>query len=198
MSRGRKRVAFIGGTEVGKSTQIKKMIDVPRVSNEGIIIYDENYQKAWQNVTEINMQQWEGMKKGRYKISDPDYKKFYSIASEKYKRGWAGTIIHEDAGNALGPQKDDALFRNLIGLRHKATDLIFVFHSLADTPAYVMRQLNEIILFKTGDSWSKVADRPPDDKVEEVKAAFEFVNQSPNRFAWKRVILRPTGTMIAA
>lgn len=195
MSRGRKTVAFVGRPECGKSTQIKLMIEEPRVKTEGIIIYDENYQKAWHDTAEINMQQWFSMTRGKYKITDPDYMKFYEIASDKWKRGWSGTIIHEDAGTMLGPQKNEDLFRMLISLRHKATDLNFVFHSLLDTPPYVIRQLNEMILFKTGDNWKSCKDRIPDDKQEEVHQAFDQVNTDPSQFAWKRIILRKTGTL---
>lgn len=195
MSRGRKRVAFVGGTEVGKSTQIALMLEHPRVKAEAIIIYDENRQKKWIHLPEITMDQWRGMISGFYRITDPDYEMFYEILSEKYKRGWKGTVVHEDAGVALGAQKNPKLFKNIIGLRHKETDLVKVFHALKEVPPYIMRQLNDLILFKTGDNWKDVADRFPDDKVEEVRKAFEFVNSSPNRHIFKRITLRATGTI---
>lgn len=192
MSRGRKTVAFIGRPECGKSTQIKLLLNSV---TEAKIIYDENYQKAWLDVPEITMQQWAGMKTGHYKITDPDFMKFYELASDKWKGGWKGVIVHEDAGTMLTSQKNDKLFKMLISLRHKATDLMFVFHSLMDTPPYVIRQLNEIILFKTGDNWASARERIPDDKQEEVRLAFDQVNQSENQWAWKRIILRKTGTL---
>ncbi|MES3019389.1 MAG: hypothetical protein V4721_16500 [Bacteroidota bacterium] len=195
MSRGRKKVAFIGGTECGKSTQLKLLLDVPRVAAEGRIIYDRNYQKAWSHLPEINMDQWFKMVNGFYRIADPDFGLFYEIAKDKWKRGWKGTIGHEDAGEDLSSQKNTDVYGNIIGLRHKATDWLGVFHSGADTPPYILRQMNEIVLFKTGDNWSKIADRFPDDKVEEVKKWFEWVNQSENKFAFKRIILRATGTL---
>ena len=192
MSRGRKTVAFVGRPECGKSTQIKKLLDS---IHEGKIIYDENYQKAWLDVPEISMDQWKSMTRGKYKVTDPDFVKFYEIASEKWKRGWQGVIVHEDAGTMLGSQKNDKLFKMLISLRHKATDLVLVFHSLMDTPPYVIRQLNEIILFKTGDNWTSARERFPDDKQEEIRQAFDQVNNSESQWAWKRIILRKTGTL---
>jgi len=192
MSRGRKTVAIIGRPESGKSTQLKLMLEAV---NEAKIIYDENYQKAWSDVPEITMDQWYGMTKGKYKITDPDFMKFYEIASDKWKRGWKGVIVHEDAGTMLTPQKNNELFKMLTSLRHKETDLILVFHSLLDTPPYVIRQLNEIILFKTGDNWVSARERFPDDRREEMKIAFDQVNGDASQWAWKRIILRKTGTL---
>lgn len=197
MSRGRKKVAFIGGTEKGKSTQIKIMLGAIQklFSTEGIIIYDLNYQKAWSYLSEITMEMWAAMKSGMYRIHDADFMKFYSIAKDKWKTGWRGVIVHEDAGEVITAQKNEKLYAMLIGLRHKATDLVFVFHSIADVPKYIMRQLNEIVLFKTGDNWDDIKDRFPDDKVEEVRQAFERVNNHKDNFYFERIILRKTGTL---
>lgn len=192
MARGRKFVAFVGGREKGKSTQLKILHEATK--HEPLCVLNMSYQGAWMHLPEITMEQWKVMKSGAYQIHDTNYKLFYKIASDKWKTGWKGKIFHEDAGESMKAQKDEDTFGVVIGLRHKHTDLVQIFHSIADTPPYVIRQLNEMILFKTGDSWSKVEDRFPDFIREEAKRIFDEVNNSPNPYAWGRIILQKTGT----
>ena len=104
-------------------------------------------------------------------------------------------MIGEDSSEYFPPQKITAIYKNIVGLRHKGQDLALIFHAIAETPGYIIRQANEIILFKTGDNWEHVKDRFPVHQQEMVKEAFDFVNTHPNKYIWKRIILQKTGTL---
>lgn len=195
MGRGRKRVVVVGATETGKTTNIKKMI-IPRSGIDGLIVNDPNEQAAWYHLPQISLEQFERLKrdfKGQYRICDMDYEKFFAIA---FKNLTNATIISEDATNYLGEKPNKAIMPNLIGLRHPThnVDIIMITHSLMDTPKYIIRQCNEIILHKTNDVWHDVKGRF-DLKKDEVEKAFNFVNNSSNPYEWERIILHKTGTI---
>lgn len=194
MARGRKRLAFIGGTEKGKSTQIKKMaIHQNERFGEPIIILDENNQQCWWQFPEITFDQYKRMKKGIYRIVSGDFKLFYKITYDNFQ---GGHVIHEDTSNCFTAQKDMDVFPNFIALRHPDhnNDFTGVFHSILDCPPYVIRQLNEIFLFKTNDVWKMVKDRFPTHLQDIVKAAFDRVNAHPDQYYFERIILQKTGT----
>lgn len=190
MSRGRKRMIFCGGTERGKSTQIVKLIDSRK---EAVIIHDTNNQDKYYKYPEITLAQFKAMKSGKYRITHYDYKEFWNTAFNHFKNG---LIVSEDASNYLGPQRDKDIFPNLIALRHPDhnCDIIMVTHSLMDTPSYIIRQSNEIILFKTGDAWDKVEDRFPDHVRAEAEQKFHAINTSDNQYIWDKIVILKTGT----
>lgn len=194
MARGRKRLGFIGGTEKGKSTQIKKMIlHQNKTYGEPIIILDENNQQCWWDYPEITLEQLKRMKSGIYRICTGDFKLFYKTIFEFFQ---GGHVVHEDGSNCFTPQKDMDVFPNFIALRHPDhnNDITSVFHSLLDCPPYLMRQFNEVFLFKTNDVWKFVKDRFPDHLQDEAKAAFDRVNAHQNQYYFERIILQKTGT----
>jgi hypothetical protein len=190
MSRGRKRLLFIGGTERGKSTQIIKLIDS---RNEAVIIHDTNNQPKYWKYPEISLEQFRKMKKGKYRCLHPDYREFWQVAFDHFQHG---LIVSEDASNYLGEKRDKIIYPNLIALRHPDhdVDITMVTHSVQDTPAYIIRQCNEIFLFKTGDSWSTIRDRFPDHVREQAERIFNEVNNSDYQYIWRRIIILKTGT----
>lgn len=194
MARGRKRLGFIGGTEKGKSTQIKKMIlHQNKTFGEPIIILDENNQECWWEFPEITLDQYKRMKKGIYRIVTSDYKEFFKITFNHFQ---GGHVVGEDSSNYFTSQKDMDIFPNFIALRHADhnNDFTAVTHSIMDMPPYITRQLNEIFLFKTNDVWKMVKDRFPDHLQEEVKKVFDRVNAHESQYYFERIILQKTGT----
>lgn len=189
MSRGRKRILFIGATERGKSSRIREIINERK---EPVMIHNQSQQVAYRDFTPISLEQFSLMKSGKYQTHEPDYLKFYKTAFNHFRNG---LVIGEDASEYLTQVKNMTLYPLLIGLRHKGIDVILVFHSLAETPRYVIRQANEVILFKTGDTWNDCKDRIPEQHEEIVKKAFDRVNNHPNQYHWERIILMKTGTL---
>ncbi len=193
MGRGRKRILICGGTETGKSTLILEIIEKRRKTENNVIIHDPNRQTKYLQFAEINFDQFRNMKKGCYRINNGEFKTFFNITYNHFKNG---LVVSEDASTYLTPYPDKEIYPNLIALRHKDhnVDLIFVAHALRRVPPYLIEQLNEIVLFKTGDSWEKIKDRFPDNKVEEIKKAFDEVNGDPNPHAKRKITILKTGT----
>lgn len=189
MSRGRKIIVICGAREHGKSSRIRELMNGRPA--EPVIISDMSRQKAYQDMPEISLDQFTRMKKGRYKVCDPDYHGFYKTAYDHFR---GGLVVGEDASEYCGPQRDMKIYPMLIGLRHRGIDLVLVFHSINETPRYIIRQTNDFVLLKTGDNISEVIDRFPEDRQSEVRAAFKRVNQHPDRYYWERITLLKTGT----
>ena len=196
MSRGRKRIGFIGATQRGKSFQLKRMVEHRcEKYNEPLIVYDQNNQAAWYDYAKISLDDYRRMRSGRYRIVDDDYKKFWDYTFKYFK---GGQVIAEDASNYFKPQKEEDIFKNFIALRHPDhdVDISLVFHSIMDTPDYVIRQLNEIILFKTGDSWDKDCSKKiPQHQRDAFKEVFDDVNSDPDPRAWRRFVFLKTETV---
>jgi ABC-type sugar transport system ATPase subunit len=190
MSRSRKKIGITGGTDVGKSSAAEAIALVRNKQfDEPIIILSPNRQAKWEKYSEITLEQFKYMKKGIYRIHTTDFKQFFSIANQYFKHG---VIICEDATAFLTPNVDKEIFAIITGLRHPDhdVDIIFVTHAIYRTPSYIIEQLDELILFKTGETWDKVQIRIPDNLKEEVKAAFIEVNSSPDFYAKKKILLR--------
>lgn len=189
MSRGRKRILFIGGTEKGKSTQIRKLIHSRK---EPVIIHNQGYQKAYAEFPSISLEQVAQMKSGKYQTHDPDHLTFFQTCVQNFRNG---LLVAEDTSEYLTHTKNMTVYPLLIKLRHLGVDVIMVFHSLADTPKYVLRQCNEVILFKTGDVWKDCVDKITEDKVEEFEKKFFTVKNHTNQFHWERIVIMKTGTI---
>lgn len=187
--RGRKRVLFIGGTQVGKSTQITKVIEA---DNEPVIIHDNNNQVKYWKYPEISLEQFANQKSGKYRILTDDHEAFWYTARNGEFKG--GKIISEDASVYLTPQKNMKIYPNLISLRHPDydCDIILVAHAVQDMPEYIIRQANEIVLFKTGDNWKTIRDRFPDHVRAEAERIFNEVNNSEDPHIFRRIIIRST------
>lgn len=196
MGRQRKRLSFIAQPGSGKST-IAEDIFLARVKkfNEPLVIFDPSGQGRWRKYPEIDLDLYRRIKKGRpavYRVSAAAWEDFFEVTFTYYR---SGMVLCEDAGHYLPDKKDDAIYSNLIALRHPDHDIDigFTTHNIAETPKFLLRNSNELFLGKTGDNWKDCKDRIRNDKIEEVKAAFDFVNASDNPHEFKRIILLQTG-----
>lgn len=197
MARGRKRIAFVGGTEKGKSSRIEEMV-THRCDQfeEPLIILDPNNQIRWYHYPEITLEKfetWKSTSKGRYRIITHEFERFFQIAFDRFKNG---QIVAEEASMFCTPQMNKAIYNPMIALRHidHNVDISYVFHSMKRVPDYMREQLNEIILFKTGDVWDNVAGKFPEHIRDEAEEKFNEIANSDNQYIWKRIILQKTGT----
>lgn len=196
MGRERKRLLFIGRTQVGKSTKVKMMIlHRHQRTKEPVIILDPNNQKTWWEYPQITLEQLPKLQGGVYRIVTMKYKDFFNTVYNKWRPKKGAQVVGEDASNYLTPQQDMDIYPNLIGLRHPDHNMDFtgITHSIYRTPGYIIEQANEVILFKTGDVWNKCTDRIPDNVKEEFKKAFDEVNADPDPYAYRRIIISKTG-----
>ncbi len=193
MGRQRKRVAFIGSTGTGKSTQVKKMIEHRcEKYKEKAIILDPNRQAAWSKYAAIDMGIIKGMQRGIYKVNTMEYRKFFETIFTDLKPG--SQVVSEDSSNWAGPHEDKKITAVLVSLRHPDhdADLTFIFHVVYRVPDYIFEQLHEVILFKTGENWDSFKHMIPEEKLEMFKEAFERVRDHPSLYYFERIILKKT------
>lgn len=194
MSRYRKVIAIVGEKEIGKSYQLKKILEA---KEERTVILDNSMQPAWLHLGEISLEWMKSQTSGVYRVHDPDYKQFFRILYEDWgikTKNIGGRAFIEDASAALGMQMDKDIMRMLVGLRHRNVDVTLVFHTIRDTPQYIIPQLNEFIFMRTPDSWDKIADRFPDRVRDKAKEKFEIVQNHPNKHHFEILTIIQTGT----
>lgn len=193
MGRSRKRILIIGTTNTGKSTLVKKLIEVYKKQNAPVIILDPNRQKAYFDFPEIDFEKLKLQTRGVYRIISSEFILFFKTVFENFKHG---LIVGEESDQYLKAQKNEELFKNLLALRHpeQDNDIVLISHSIMDTADYVIRNCNEIILLKTGDNWSKVKDKFPSSKQREAFEKFNMVNAHESLHHWERIIIIKSGT----
>jgi hypothetical protein len=83
-----------------------------------------------------------------------DWTRFLSL--EKFQMKWTeftdSFIVVEEATGFVNSFKEKELTDILIGIEHNRNILVFVFHSLTDTPPYIQRLARFMYLFPTNDN----------------------------------------------
>lgn len=193
MGRQRKIVLLVGEPGSGKSTGAEQMALHRHVKyNEPVIIYDPNSQAKWMKYPAIDLDLLKKMKSGIYRVNSSDHKLFFQTVSD-HVRGFE--VIADDSSDYLTMHLDKAIYSNVIGLRHKDNDLYAIMHAVQRIPDYIREQANDLVLYKTGDILERCIERIPESKRDEFKIVFNQVNSDPDPHAWRRMILRKTGTL---
>src|SRR5262245_50952717 len=118
---------IVGRQGTGKSPTIKALAERSGMKNK--IVYDR-----------------------RREYSD-EWTRFLKL--DKFKKAWVNFtdsfIVVEEATGFVSGFKELELTDILIGIQHNRNVLVFVFHSLMDTPKYIQRLANFMYLFPTND-----------------------------------------------
>lgn len=195
MARSRMRTAFIGRTRTGKSTMVEQIVKARHEKHkEPAIILDPNRQTRWFPYPAIDFDLLPKLRRGIYRINTMEYERFFATVFNDLK---GIQVVCEDSSNYLGTQKNMKIYPNLIGLRHPDhdCDIHFIAHAVSRLPGYIIEQLNEVVLFKTGDTWDKIQDRIPDHLRDDFKACFDRVNTHPDDHYFERFTIQKTGTI---
>lgn len=88
---------------------------------------------------------------------------FYDFAEfmEKAEKVTDTNLIFEDATGELSGKAEKNIKRLIVAKRHRRNNLIFLFHSVEDTPPFLFRMANFIVLFKTGDLVDSLERKAP-------------------------------------
>lgn len=70
-------------------------------------------------------------------------------------------LIFEDATGELSGKAEKSIKRLIVAKRHRRNNLIFLFHSIEDTPPFLFRMANYVVLFKTGDLIDSIERKAP-------------------------------------
>lgn len=105
------------------------------------------------------------------------YTLFYTLTNFKkfLKRAKNTFIIVEEATGFIGGYKDlETWTDEIIGIQHKNNILVFIFHSLSDAPAYILRLSRFVVLLKTNDEAEVIKQSRP--------KFFKFMNKEGDQY----------------
>ena len=88
---------------------------------------------------------------------------FYNIASFKKLLAWIKNsfIIVEEATTFINSYKNFSFVEAAAGVEHNANTIIFIFHSVADAPHYLLRLARYVILLPTNDDRERIKRSHP-------------------------------------
>lgn len=102
----------------------------------------------------------------------------FSEFMERAEKITDANLVFEDATGELSGKAEKNIKRLIVAKRHKRNNLIFLFHSIEDTPPFLFRMSNYIVLFKTGDLLESVERKAPI-----LKKSFEKIKNLPFLYA---------------
>lgn len=130
-------IILVGQRGSGKTPIIKKYISEAKTKN--IVVYDPRREYPAEYTL---FHQFKYFKKFIYNIQD-------------------AFVVIEEATSMVTQFKDLELSEQMIAAEHNNTILFFVFHSLIDTPPYIIRNCNYLILLNTGDDPEAIKNSRP-------------------------------------
>ena len=184
----RKVVTVIGETEIGKTSFVVSMLEKYR--HGMVTIFDYQFERLLRRYPEINFANMAAQRKGKYRVSSSDWKQFVDVANKLYNKTSTnkGLIYFDDATPYIPKQDYEPLLTLLTGVRHKRLDVMFSFHQLWTTPLQIVRNTQEIILFKTGES-EDMGDLARFRHGDRIKEAFIRVKNHPDKHHFERIKL---------
>lgn len=89
----------------------------------------------------------------RHEYDSTKFTVFYSIEKFKKLLSWitGSFIIVEEATTFINSFKDFSFVEAAAGVEHKNNTIVFLFHSIADAPKYLLRLSRFVILLPTND-----------------------------------------------
>jgi ABC-type Na+ transport system ATPase subunit NatA len=155
-----KVILLVGQRGCGKTTFIRDLIK--GVNREALFIHDVggNFRDLYD--------------KPNLKIDD--FKKSVTNVKE-------AVIVFEEATIFFNhsPQQDTTDF--LVTSRYRKNTIFFVFHSVRKLPWFILDLSDYIILFKTKDKPSVIAEKFEDENINEI---YTRVNASPDKYAFEQ------------
>ena len=141
-----KLVLIIAGTNQGKTTKVKQLIN-----NRACLVYDVNGEYSDLS-TDI--------KEERSRFFSTSVKDFLKIVQQKHN----GTIcVFEEATGFFAGGTEKLTKQIIVGKRHPVEmggrNLVFVFHTVGSVPPFLIETADTIILGKTGDEPNRVKSK---------------------------------------
>lgn len=176
-SRNRKVIVFCGSRGKGKSTQIEKLINRYK---EKVLIYDIHGESIYRKFTTIEVNKISKHLKGVAKVINADYDLVLTTLYSDFKNG---LIVLEDANFYLNSARNEMLWRMLVQARHRGTDIVLTFHSLARIPPYVYEMMNDLVLFKTSENIDRIKNKIPNFQIIDTEK--NLINKHSNNYYFK-------------
>lgn len=192
--RARKVIAFVGLTDTGKTTQIKKMIK--NFKHGKVFILDKQKESLYACYAEINPRMIKQQQNGIYRIHTPFREEQLKIVDELSIHFKDGLIVLEDAATYI-PKTEYRPLVNIMGSRRHqgGIDLIMTFHSINRIPVFCLEHIDIMILFKTNDNAEKhLKGSVPQPQL--VQEFYKKVEAHPSQYFYWVIDLRKTQTAV--
>ena len=157
---------FVGGRGTGKSTKLRKVVEVFAKKGIKVLIIETFPSPAWKEFPVINAEQLKKIKNdssGTFLVVDePD--KIFAVLNKKV---YNALVICEDATKYIGSKLTPDQKALVVDSKQKNIDLVFVFHAWGgQVPPDLIRLSDTATLFKTNEIASKLNKIPNPDVIK--------------------------------
>lgn len=176
---------LVGAPGTGKTTYAKKIIE-NMGSSRGVLIFDNNREKAYREYNSMKLERfpyWK--KKGVYRLFTGDLDAFLTAL---YDYGRNMSLVLEDSTSYLTGNVDEKVRKLLTERRHRNLDILFTYHSLSRIPPMVYEMCNFLVIGKTNDSVAKLKELSKLPNPAQVLETWQKVKASPDKYYRETVV----------
>jgi hypothetical protein len=184
--RGTGKTLFLLGSKYSskpedKSLSIPGLIDITFKNRMKVLIVDTLDHPAYRHIPVLKQQDFKKWSSGIFRIwFHPDNMSQF-VNDINNTPGMNNTfIVFEDAGKYTEKRVPKPFTRLISDSKQRNIDIAFMYHCWVDTPTNIFTKADYIQLFKTEDK--PVVRKNYIRLYDKVEAAFNDVNQNPNRF----------------
>ena len=179
IKRQNKIISIIGRRDTGKTTFfLEKLLPSFLNTDRKVLIYDHANHPKYKMIANIESDMLSSWKKPSvYKINGlPE--KTLPLIEEHVLNSY---IIFEDASKYISKQMPDYIKNMVYDSKTNNNDLIFMFHGFTAMPPDMIRQIDILILFKTGDT-PEIRKHDLITEYDNVYAGWKHVMNSKNQY----------------
>jgi nucleoside-triphosphatase THEP1 len=181
--RSNKVILIIGQAEVGKTTLVLSIING---QVKKVCIYDVNNEEKYQGFPLMEIADIPRWKAGKYRVFTDEEDELFNMLYDK-RYGVNMMAVFEEATGYLINIVPKTIRKLVTSRRHRNMDLVFIFHSIADIPPFLLRMSNFITFFKTEDSIDNLLSIKKLPNKAKAIETWERVKNHPSQFYYETV-----------
>ena len=176
---------LVGAPGTGKTTYAKQIIEQMGTAR-GVLIYDNNREKAYRGYKSMQLEHFPYWKKtGVYRLFTGDLS---ALLDALYAHGRNMSLVLEDSTSYLTGNVDEIVRRLLTERRHRNLDILFTYHSLGRIPPMVYEMCNFLVIGKTNDSVAKLRELSKLPNPDQVLQTWQRVKAHPDKYYRETVV----------
>ena len=144
-----KVTAFVGMAGTGKTTELKRLMQLYVQKGMKVLIYDDFDHPSYRDVPKITIEQLPYWKSGIYRLIHPDSNEAF-IAIKKHV--WNALIVLEDCFKYVGNKFTKPMLGFIINAKQQNCDFVFMYHCWAWVALDLARRCDAYVVFKTNDT----------------------------------------------
>lgn len=184
-------ILVVGTRDVGKTTyfagsekdNIKGIVPSYLQKGKRVLVIDTMDHHAWRIAQTININQLETFT-GLKRIYTSRTNELLDIIQDKL---FNSVLIIEDATRFIEGNMANSIKKFVLESKHRNLDIYFMFHMLRKVPPLLAGVSDYLLLFKTRDKYSKIAEKFDSEHFEQ---AFYEVKNHPSFFYKKLIDLK--------